>query len=73
MANIKKDLCDFCAHNIGSDIMDCELYCYGVTDFDPKTECVRDCEDYESKNLTKKQGRLVDDLAAALAELKKEG
>lgn len=48
MANTK-DLCDFCAHNIGKDYMYCEFDCVGVSVFDAKTECVRDCEDYESK------------------------
>lgn len=56
MANIKKDLCDFCAHNIGTDIMYCELYCYGVTDFDRKAERVRGCEDFTMKNAESEEG-----------------
>ena len=41
--------CASCAHNIGTDVMDCEYACAGVTEVRDKGRIVVSCDDYKQR------------------------
>ena len=57
-----RNQCDDCAHNIGTDEMDCEFGCAGVTTVEEEGRLVVFCEDYKKRRcrICAKRGECAD-------------